>query len=111
MDNLKDNFFRKPRLWVTIVFLSALTLAMFWDVLFTANPAVLSRIDTDLFHFFIHLRNFAFTQLREGNLALWNPYSFSGLPCLGAFQSAQLYPLNLIYLLPSLAHAIKKAFS
>ena len=31
---------------------------------------------------------------------LWNPYSFSGNPLLATYQSATLYPLNILLLLP-----------
>lgn len=37
-------------------------------------------------------------QLRQGALPLWNPYSFSGTPLLANFQSAALYPLNILFL-------------
>jgi hypothetical protein len=36
--------------------------------------------------------------LQHGQLPLWNPYSFSGAPLLANFQSAALYPLNVLYL-------------
>lgn len=36
--------------------------------------------------------------LKSGKLPLWNPYNFSGTPLLANFQSAVLYPLNLIYM-------------
>jgi hypothetical protein len=96
----------KSRICLDIVILLALTLFLFWDVLFVSEPLILSRKDTDLRHLFIHLRAFTFEQLRLGNLALWNPYYFSGLPCLGSLQAAPLYPPNLIFLIPSLPHAI-----
>jgi len=43
-------------------------------------------------------RSFAIDQLKQGLLPLWNPYNFSGSPLLANFQSAVLYPLNLIFL-------------
>lgn len=43
--------------------------------------------------------------LREGRLPLWNPYNFSGAPLLANFQSAALYPANLLYLFLSQATA------
>lgn len=46
-------------------------------------------------------RSFAIDQIREGALPLWNPYNFSGSPLLANFQSAVLYPLNiLLFFLP-----------
>ncbi len=35
--------------------------------------------------------------LKEGKLPLWNPYNFSGSPLLANFQSAALYPLNILF--------------
>ena len=40
----------------------------------------------------------AIRQWKEGNVPLWNPYSFSGTPLLANFQSASLYPLNTLFL-------------
>src|SRR5208283_4452112 len=55
---------------------------------------------------FLGWREFGFTQLGHGNLALWNPYIYSGAPYFGGFQSALLYPPNFLYLLLSLPKAI-----
>ena len=51
-------------------------LAMFGDVLFVADPPVLSSIGGDLWREFIFWREFGFSELGQGNLALWNPYVF-----------------------------------
>ena len=40
----------------------------------------------------------AIRQWKEGNVPLWNPYSFSGTPLLANFQSASLYPFNTLFL-------------
>ena len=39
--------------------------------------------------------------LKSGKLPLWNPYNFSGTPLLANFQSAALYPLNIVYMFTS----------
>ena len=39
--------------------------------------------------------------LASGKLPLWNPYNFSGSPLLANFQSAALYPLNIVYTISS----------
>ena len=36
--------------------------------------------------------------VRSGNLPLWNPFLFSGMPLLGAAQGGILFPLNCFYL-------------
>ena len=85
--------------WPTaLTLLVLLTLAMFGDVLFQ-NRVVLSSRDTDMFSQYYHWRAYGFDEMRHGRLALWNPYSFSGAPFLGGFQSALLYPPNLIFLI------------
>ena len=33
-------------------------------------------------------------QIRDGQLPLWNPYSYAGMPLLGDVQSALMYPLT-----------------
>jgi hypothetical protein len=55
---------------------------------------------------FIPWRAFAAASLRAGHLPLWNPYTYSGEPFLGGFQSALLYPPNIIFLGLSLSRAI-----
>jgi len=78
----------------------------FYDVLFLPGEQVLSKEGADLFSQFVYYRDFGFTELRKGNLALWNPHIFSGLPFFGGLQSALLYPLNWVYLILPLAKAI-----
>lgn len=41
--------------------------------------------------------------VRSGNLPIWDPYIFSGMPLLGAAQGGILFPLNWFYLLFSAA--------
>ncbi len=43
------------------------------------------------------LRKLSIDILKQGQLPLWNPNILSGTPLLANFQSAALYPLNLIY--------------
>lgn len=37
---------------------------------------------------------------KSGQWPLWNPFSFTGNPLLATYQSATLYPLNILLLLP-----------
>ena len=86
--------------------LLALTLILFWDVLFLSPQMVLSQLGTDLSSQFVHWRYFGFSQLKQGILPLWNPHIFSGTPYVGGFQSAMFYPFNLLYLILPLVAAI-----
>lgn len=86
--------------------LLVLTLAAFFDVLFLVDDAVLSGVSSDLATQFVHWRGFGFGEIARGNLPLWNPHIYSGAPFLAGFQSALLYPLNVLYLVLPLAKAI-----
>jgi hypothetical protein len=86
--------------------LLALTLAMFFDVLFLPGDTILSNEKTDLAFQFVHWRNFGFGQMLDGNFPLWNPHIYCGAPFLAGFQSALLYPLNVLYLILPLSKAI-----
>lgn len=44
-------------------------------------------------------KEFAMDQFKNGQLPLWNPYTFSGQPLLANFQSSVFYPLNVFYFL------------
>ena len=59
------------------------TLGFFGDTLFSSSQVVLSHSLTDLARQFVFWRDFGFSQLQQGNLALWNPYIFSGAPYFG----------------------------
>ncbi len=86
--------------------LGLLTLGMFGQVLFGPGERVLSNWGLDVFLQFIPWRQFGFDQLRQGNLALWNPHIFSGAPFFGGFQSALLYPPNVLFLVLPVGTAV-----
>lgn len=39
-------------------------------------------------------------QFQQGQIPLWNPYSFSGTPLLANIQSGVFYPLNILFFFP-----------
>jgi hypothetical protein len=75
-----------------------LTLAMFADILVAPEKVVLSGRMEDIDRQFLHWREFGFSELARGNLALWNPHIFGGNSFFGASQSALLYPPNVVFL-------------
>lgn len=75
-----------------------------------STTRVLSEGSTDITLHFLFSRAFGFGEIARGNLPLWNPYIYGGIPYLGQFQSALLYPLNLIFLFPPLPLAINWSF-
>jgi hypothetical protein len=91
---------------VAVLLLLGLTFAMFADVLIAPGSTVLSSSTTDLATEYIHWRDFGFSEIRAGNLPLWNPYSFSGAPFFAGFLSSLLYPFNAVYLVLPLAAAV-----
>jgi hypothetical protein len=102
-------WFEAP-LFVPLVLLG-LTLAMFGDVLFRPNGRVLSALGQDLSTEFVYWRQFGFSQLRAGHIALWDPHVCGGLPFMGGFDAALFYPLNWIYLFLPLSYAINCEFA
>jgi len=60
----------------------------------------------DLGQQFLAWRAFAADSLRHGHLPLWNPFVYAGEPFLAGFQSAVLYPLNVVFLVLPLVRAV-----
>ena len=83
-----------------------LVIWMFWDVLFFPGDLVLSNRHADLAMQFFQWRHFGFNELAHGNLALWNPHVFCGVPYFAGFQSALLYPFNWVFMVLPLVQAI-----
>jgi hypothetical protein len=82
-----------------------LTLLMFDDVLFDSTKIIAGK-SADLALQFLPWRNFGFGELRDGNLALWNPHIFGGAPYFAGFQSALLYPPNWLHIFMPVGLAI-----
>jgi len=70
----------------------------------------LSAPGTDLAGQFVAWRAFAADSIRAGHFPLWNPYAYAGQPFLGDFQSAELYPPNIIFLFLPLPRACNLSF-
>ena len=94
----------RPHL-LPLALLALLALLPFWRELFSTS-LVLSEKSTDIALHFLYSRMFGFGELAHGNLPLWNPQIYGGIPYLGQFQSALLYPPNLIFLILPTATAI-----
>ncbi|HVX30463.1 MAG TPA: hypothetical protein VHA53_08300, partial [Nitrolancea sp.] len=90
---------RHRRCWLLPEFaaLSGLLLAQllfFWRPLLTS--AQVPNGGGDLVSFYFPLQAFAAAQLQQGHFPLWNPYLHSGMPQFANFQTAMLYPPNLV---------------
>lgn len=100
------SLFAHYELPVAMIILMAATLAIFSNALFLTDNRIISQAGTDTYSHFVYWRDFGFSQLRQGNLPLWNPHLFSGMPYFSALHSALLYPLNWIYLFLPVTKAI-----
>lgn len=72
---------------------------IFGDILFSSESIIPSHAQGDGARYFLFMRLFGYSELRGGQMPLWNPYTFSGMPFVGNFQSAMYYPPNLLHLL------------
>ncbi|MBN1900617.1 hypothetical protein JW926_04740 [Candidatus Sumerlaeota bacterium] len=61
--------------------------------------AFLYGLDT-IFHDYIMLL-FGWGRLRQGDLALWMPYLYSGIPFVGSFSFCPFYPPSWLFLIPA----------
>src|SRR5688572_12208407 len=93
-----------------ILYFALLTFALFGDLL-TTSRAVVSATDMDVDQQYFAWRSFSFGELRAGRLPLWNPYPFGGVPALGNFQNAVLYPPNWLHLVLPTGRAINWVFA
>lgn len=55
---------------------------------------------SDVFSHILPLKYLAVDIIKSGHFPLWNSFSFSGTPLLANYNSAPLFPANLILLLP-----------
>lgn len=94
------------RRWTTPGSLAATLVTLF--PLFYFFPAVRGRITLcpdDGLLFNVPLRTTAAAIFLDGNLPLWNPYMFGGMPLFASAQGGLLFPLNWFYLIFNAAAA------
>ncbi|HEY2989141.1 MAG TPA: YfhO family protein [Candidatus Binatia bacterium] len=87
-------------------FLFAVAVLYFLPTLIKGNSEVLSSIGADVWAAYFYWRHFGFESLARGEIPLWNPFSFSGMPFVAGMESAIFYPLNFIYLFFGTAFSI-----
>jgi uncharacterized membrane protein YfhO len=88
-----------------VAFLFGVAALYFVPVLLKGDREVLSSVGTDIWAAYYYWRHFGFESLARGEIPLWNPHSFSGIPFVAGMESAIFYPPNLIYLLFGTAFA------
>ncbi len=87
------------------ILLGGAVLLLFGPIILSGDLLV-SMANGDLANQFYGWRQFGFSELAKGHLALWNPYVFCGAPYFAGFQSALLYPLNWFFLFLPLVIAL-----
>ena len=86
--------------WLTNERVAALALALAPFVYFLpATRGDLVLCPDDCWLYYLPLRVAGAQLALDGQLPLWNPYLFSGMPLLGALQAGILYPLNWLFLI------------
>ena len=74
--------------------LALLALGFHWRVV--SGDAYTPAGGGDLASFLYPYYAFAARSLHSGEVPLWNPYAFSGMPFVGDVQNGLLYPINLL---------------
>jgi len=89
---LKDNWGRRD--WLVIAGLLGLVTLVFANVLFTRRWSF--GVELDFLRQFYPARFYEARSLAEGIFPLWSPFMLSGQPFFASFQTALLYPFNLL---------------
>jgi hypothetical protein len=82
--------------WLALLALLLLAVLVWSRVLFQRGWSF--GVELDFLRQFYPARYFAANSLGHGIFPLWNPYLLSGQPFLASYQTALLYPVNLLML-------------
>lgn len=85
--------------WILAIPPAVLFLLLFGPVLFAPEAFAPATHDADFYMYYFPLAELAFEILRGGNLPLWNPYLYCGMPLLASIEIGVLYPPNWIHVL------------
>jgi len=103
---MTDRFFllRRPWFWALLSVVAALlvVLVLPGDLFLSSSSGDIEQLAS--------ARAFAAANIKAGHFPLWNPNAYAGEPFLGDFQSAELYPPNLVFLILPLARAVNFSF-
>lgn len=89
---LRDRWDRRD--WLILLGLLAVTVLVWARVLFSSQWSF--GVELDFLRQFYPARSFAAHSLSSGAFPLWNPYVLSGYPFFASYQTAMLYPFNLL---------------
>ncbi len=91
------------RVWVLL--LATIVVLVIGQALLSGDQLI-SHPSTDIANHFLFSRAFGFGEIARGDFPLWNPFTYGGAPYLGQFQSALLYPPNLLFLTLPIGQAL-----
>ncbi|MDY7078654.1 MAG: YfhO family protein [Chloroflexota bacterium] len=80
-----------------------LCIMFYWDALWLPADRIIAG--NDLTNMFLHWLRFAVSSVEQGQLPLWNPYLFSGIPFIANPQPALFYPPTWLALLMPVTRA------
>ncbi|MDP6625756.1 MAG: hypothetical protein QGG87_04795, partial [Nitrospinota bacterium] len=87
----------KTQNYLACILILLLTLVFWYDIAFMGETPILRDLNAEL----IPWRIFARQSVLQGEIPLWNPYSYYGQPFLANPQTALFYPFTvLFYFLP-----------
>ena len=110
MDTVEEQGYRAGwvgRVWRSAwpaVALALLCIVFYWDVLWLPADRIVAG--NDLSNMFLHWLRFAVSSIQQGQLPLWNPLLFSGLPFVANPQPALFYPPTWLMLLMPVTRAL-----
>lgn len=94
---MKLDYNRNKNDFVFITFLFLCTSVFFWKILLHPDQMINPNpFNSDTTYQYYPWRFFAEGMLKDGQLPLWIPYTFSGEPFIANIQTAVFYPLNII---------------
>jgi len=62
-----------------------------------AANAIPAGSNMDMYVYHLPMHEYGFSELRDGAMPLWNPYTNCGMPFLATYQLASFYPLNFLH--------------
>ena len=125
MANKINKIFRKSLFFLPFFILTVIFIVIYWPIFFdnkvpfpgdlligayypwldykwgTITGVAVKNPDlSDVFSHILPLKYLAVDIIKSGHLPLWNTFSFSGSPLLANYNSAPLFPANILLFLP-----------
>jgi len=106
MNKLNKKYFSLSDSNIPYILIIIILNVIFFFNFITLINYVISYPGTDTGLYFYSWRAFKSNVIAQGELPLWNPYTFSGTPAWASAQNDLLYPLSFLYLIFPTGYAI-----